>query len=206
MISFAITTHNEREYISNLVEQLLPTLEGTDEIVILDDNSSDPITAKLLLDISFIKGVRFHTLRFSGDFAEHKNKLNSICNEPYIFQIDADEILHPNLLKYVRDIVGHNPDVDLFWVPRVNTVEGLTQEDINNWGWKVNEKGWVLFPDYQGRLYKNTEEIRWEGKVHERIVGHKTSACLPAEEEWSIIHAKEIMRQRQQNELYNRIK
>lgn len=62
-----------------------------------------------------------------------------------------------------------------------------------------------MFPDYQTRLYKNSENIKWEGKVHERIVGHKTQAPFPAEEEWALRHIKEINRQREQNKLYETI-
>lgn len=206
MISFAVTTHNEGEYIKTLLDQLIPTLENTDEIVILDDNSYDPDTVKILEEYSRIEGISLNRKQFTDDFAEHKNWLNYLCREEYIFQLDADECLHPHLSEYIRELVGHNPYVDLFWLPRVNTVEGLTQDDIINWRWQVNENGWVMFPDYQGRLYKNTGDIRWTGKVHERIMGHTTEVFLPAEEEWSIIHKKEIQRQREQNRLYETIK
>jgi hypothetical protein len=98
--------------------------------------------------------------------------------------------------------VDNNKNIDLFLIPRVNIVNGLTEEDIRRWGWRINEKGWVMFPDYQTRLYRNTEEIKWEGNVHERIVGHKTTAPLPDEEEWCLYHIKEIERQRKQNDYY----
>jgi hypothetical protein len=96
-------------------------------------------------------------------------------------------------------------DIDLFLIPRVNVVNGLTDDDINKWGWQVNDNGWVMYPDYQTRLYRNHVDIKWEGKVHERIVGYKTMAPLPPEEEWSLYHIKDIDRQRKQNELYQTI-
>lgn len=203
MISFAITTHNEGEYVRQLFDQLIPFCEKTnDEIVVLDDNSTDPFTQNLLFRYADTEQIQLHHKDFKGDFAEHKNYLNSLCKGDYIFQIDADEKLNDNLLKYLHDLTGHNPEVDLFWLPRVNIVNGLTDEDIKRWGWQVNDKGWVVFPDYQGRLYKNTTEIKWERKVHEHISGHKVEAHLPAEEDWAIIHVKEIQRQREQNKLY----
>ena len=93
----------------------------------------------------------------------------------------------------------------MFLIPRVNVVDGLTDDDVRRWGWVIDERGWVMFPDYQTRLYRNREDIRWEGKVHERIVGYKTHAPLPAEEEWALYHIKDIMRQREQNEYYDTI-
>lgn len=203
MISFAITTHNEGEYIQQILDQLIPFCEITgDEIVVLDDNSTDPLTQNLLFRYADTDRIELHYKEFNGNFAEHKNYLNSLCTREYIFQIDADEYLSDNLLKYLHDLTGHNPDVDLYWVPRINIVHGLTQEDISRWRWTVNDKGHVMFPDYQGRLYKNTDSIYWQNRVHERITGHKNETHLPAEEEWAIVHMKDINRQRSQNNYY----
>jgi hypothetical protein len=94
-------------------------------------------------------------------------------------------------------------DVDVILVPRVNTVEGLTQDHIQKWGWKVNEKNWVNFPDPQWRVYKNNGAIRWENKVHEKLVGYDTISNLPWAEEFSIYHPKQIERQERQNDYYN---
>ena len=96
-------------------------------------------------------------------------------------------------------------EVDLVWIPRVNTVDGITDEHIQKWGWKVSEQGWVNFPDYQPRVFRNIESICWEGKVHEHIIGCETYAHLPPHEELSIYHPKTIHKQIQQNEYYNAI-
>lgn len=206
MISFAITTKNEGEYIQTLLDQLVPYCEQTgDEIVVLDDFSTDQFTRSILHSYDAMDTIRLHERALDGDFAAHKNYLNSLCEGDYIFQVDADETFHPNLLKYLHDIVENNTNVDLFLIPRINIVNGLTAEDIKRWGWHVNEKGWCVFPDYQTRLYKNALNIQWEGKVHERITGHHTHAPLPAEEEWALYHVKDISRQREQNRLYETI-
>jgi glycosyltransferase involved in cell wall biosynthesis len=203
MISFAITTHNEGPYIQDLMDQLIPHCESTgDEIVVVDDNSTDVFTSQILYNLADEDIIRLYSHALDNDFAAHKNYLNSLCQGDYIFQIDADEKFHNNLLTYLHDIVYNNTNVDLFLIPRVNVVNGLTEEDINRWGWRVNELGWVMFPDYQTRLYKNVDRIKWEGKVHERIIGYETHAPLPAEEQWSLYHIKEINRQREQNAYY----
>ena len=202
LISFAITTHNEGEYIRDLFDQLVPHCEQTgDEIVVVDDNSTDPFTLNLLYDYADKNIIQLYSHELNNDFGAHKNFLNSRCSGKYIFQVDADEKFNSNLLMYLHDIIDNN-DIDLYMIPRVNIVNGLTDEDIRRWGWRVNEKGWVMFPDYQTRLYRNDESIKWEGKVHERIVGYKTQAPLPDEEEWCLYHIKEIDRQRKQNDYY----
>jgi glycosyltransferase involved in cell wall biosynthesis len=212
LISFAITTHNEGEYIRDLLDQLIPYCEQTgDEIAILDDYSDDEVTKDILMETLTAAAREDSKLTFklayrhlNNDFAGHKNHLNSMCEGKYIFQVDADEKFNPNLLMYLHDIIDNN-DIDLYMIPRVNIVNGLTDEDIRRWGWRINEKGWVMFPDFQTRLYKNIPEIKWEGKVHERIMGYKTQAPLPAEEMWSLYHIKEIDRQRKQNDYYDTI-
>ena len=203
LISFAITTHNEGEYVRDLLDQLVPHCERTgDEIVVVDDNSTDVLTQNLLYDYDNSDKIELYNHDLNNDFAEHKNFLNSKCKGEYIFQVDADEKFHDNLLTYLHDIVDNNKNIDLFLIPRVNIVNGLTQEDIRRWGWRVNDKGWVMFPDYQTRLYRNDENIYWQGKVHEQIIGYKTQAPLPDEEEWCLYHIKEIERQRKQNDYY----
>lgn len=205
LISFAITTHNEGEYIRDLFDQLVPHCEQTgDEIIVVDDNSTDPFTLNLLYDYADRNIIQLYSHELNHDFGAHKNFLNSKCNGKYIFQVDADEKFNQNLLTYIHDIIDNN-DIDLYMIPRVNVVNGLTEEDIRRWGWRINEKGWVMFPDYQTRLYKNVPEIKWEGKVHERIVGYKTTAPLPDEEEWCLYHIKDIDRQRKQNDYYDTI-
>jgi glycosyltransferase involved in cell wall biosynthesis len=202
-VSFAITVKDEGEYVSDLLNQLVPYCDETgDEIVVVDDNSTDEYTLSILESHSSIGAISLYRHELNMDFATHKNFLNSKCTGDYIFQIDADETLHPNLLKYLHDVLEYNIDIDLFIVPRVNVVNGLTDEDIQRWGWKLNEFGWVMFPDPQTRIYRNRPEIKWEGKVHERITGHKTQTMFPAEEEWSIYHIKDIERQRKQNNFY----
>jgi glycosyltransferase involved in cell wall biosynthesis len=205
-ISYYITTHNEGQYVWDILEQLVPHCRHTgDEIVVLDDHSDDRTTLdafKWMIEQTDVRTC-VAVSKFQGDFAAHKNVGHGYCRGDYIFQLDADELLQDELLSSVTEIVESNPEVDLYYVPRINIVNGLTEEDIKRWNWRVSHQGWVMFPDYQGRLYKNLPHIKWEGKVHERIVGHKALTALPPEEEYAIIHVKEIDRQRKQNEFYN---
>ena len=126
-----------------------------------------------------------------------------MCSGDYIFQIDADEYPHEYLIESLPEILETNSKVEVYVVPRVNTVEGLTPEHITKWEWYVNENGWVNWPDYQWRIYKNSPDIKWENKVHEVIEGYKTMAQLPAHEDLSLYHPKTIERQEKQNNYYN---
>jgi hypothetical protein len=63
----------------------------------------------------------------------------------------------------------------------------------------------INWPDKQWRLYKNTPEIKWDGKVHERLVGFNKYTSLPETVEFALFHHKTIDRQEKQNEFYNKI-
>lgn len=196
-ISFAVTACNEHRELSFLLEVLRNSIHAEDEIVVqLDSNASEEVreVAKDYIEFPLNK-----------DFASFKNNLSKHCTKDYIFQIDADEYPNPYLIANLKDILQHNQTIDVFLVPRINTVEGLTDKHIQNWGWRVDDKGWVNFPDYQWRIWKNDSSIKWINKVHERLDGFKEYSALPQSEEFSLFHPKDIKRQERQNKLYETI-
>ena len=205
-ISYAITVCNEIQEITKLLNFLQLHIRKEDEIVIQYDESSvtDEVMDYLKLMDSMHENHKVVGFPLNKDFASFKNNLKSHCTKDYIFQVDADEIPHEYLVEYLGQVLQENP-VDIVFVPRVNTVEGLTDAHIQKWGWKVNEKGWVNWPDYQTRIYKNTPDVTWMNKVHERITGYDTFSNFPAEEQWCLYHHKQIDRQEQQNEFYETI-
>lgn len=207
-ITYAITVCNELVELTNLLNFLQPRIKSDDEILIQYDEDSvtkevkDYVTILSQLHKSQIRVISFS---LNSDFASFKNNLKDNANGMFIFQIDADEIPSEYLVENLQFFLESNKDVDLYFVPRVNTVEGLTKEHIQKWRWNVNENGWVNFPDYQTRIYRRTSEIHWVNKVHERIVGFNTMTVLPAEEDYCLYHHKQIERQEKQNAFYDTI-
>jgi hypothetical protein len=207
-ITYAITVCNELNEITNLINFLHPKIQKDDEILIQYDE--DGVTKEVMDYLKIISQIHPNEIKVIGfplnkDFASYKNNLKNNAKGIFIFQIDADEIPSESLIETIHQFLEYNKDVDLYFVPRVNTVEGLTDEHIQKWGWNVNERGWINFPDYQTRIYRRTSEIEWQGKVHERIVGFNTMTVLPAEEEYVLYHPKDIERQERQNALYETI-
>ena len=202
-ISYAITVCNEKKEVKRLVDFLLANKQQQDEIVVLyDQKNGDEAVINMLTKLNKLPNFQVWRGFFEGHFADWKNKLTEYCTGDYIFQIDADEIPHKFLLENLPYVLK-NSEVDLLYVSRVNTVEGLTSEHIQKWRWNVNEEGWVNWPDRQARIYKNSPEIRWEGKVHETVKGFKTYSPLPKLEEWALYHPKTIDRQEKQNAYYD---
>jgi len=209
-ISYAITVCNEIEEIKKLISFLFKHIRAEDEIVVLYDNKNgDPKVWQYLNLIALTADNQFNRFKieegeFNNNFSEWKNYLNSFCTGDVIVNIDADEIPNETLINSLPEIIKNNSNIDLFWIPRINTVSGITLEHIKRWGWSINEKGWVNWPnDYQGRIYRNTSSIKWRNKVHEVLEGHTTYSYLPAIEEYALYHSKTIERQEKQNNMYN---
>jgi hypothetical protein len=203
-ITYAVTVCNEFIEIQRLVHHLLKNKRVQDDVVILyDSKNGNPDIETFLRSHSVNGEFMWHRGEFEGHFADWKNRLNGYCTGDYIFQIDADEYLHPDLIKDLPAILETNPDVEVFLVPRVNTVDGLTQEHIDKWGWHVNQDGWVNFPDFQWRVFKNAPHIKWKDKVHESITGFTQYTYLPQQVEYSLFHPKTIQKQEKQNNYYN---
>ena len=202
MISIAITVCNEHQELENLLDYLQErALSPSYEVVVQIDQDN---YTKEVLSVILDRGIKhwFHPL--NKDFASYKNKLKEQCLGEFIFQIDADELIAPEMLHMLPQILKANPEVDLYYVPRINTVEGITPEYIQKWGWRY-ENNRVNWPDYQTRIYRNVPEIKWRNAVHEVIEGHRQFTVLPAVDELALIHPKTIERQEKQNNFYNTI-
>lgn len=209
-ISYAIPVCNEIVEIERLLSFLNTNKRDEDEIVIFYDETNGTKEVREYLK-SIVSGatytpledypIRWYSYDFDGHFGNMKNALTEMCTGDYIFQIDADEMVDEYFIRLLPQVLEHN-DVDIIKVPRINTVEGLTPKHVSKWGWNVDEKGYVNFPDYQWRIYKNSDDIKWINKVHEKLDGYKTLSHLPQDPEWCLKHHKTIDRQERQNKLY----
>ncbi len=208
-ISFAITAYNEHEELQVLLSQLEQIAKSDDEIVIQLDSKATPEVLSLVdqfINRDFTFTVKKCVFDLNNHFADFKNNLKSYCTKDWVFQIDADETLSETFSRVIHEVLDANDGIDLIAVPRVNIVKGLEQNDIIQWHWQVNSQGWVNWPDPQHRIFRNKPEVKWVNKVHEVIVGWKTYAELPSEDDsYALYHIKDIDRQRKQNEFYSKI-
>lgn len=202
-LSYGITVCNELNEIKNLISFLKDNIHKDDEIVVLFDSMNGSYEVRDFLKTLSLDCKIYMDSKFNNNFSDWKNLLNSKCDGDYILQLDADEMIPKILIKNLRLIIETNPNVDLFLLPRINIVDGITDDDISKWNWYVNSKGWINWPDQQGRLYK--KGMIWGGRVHERISNFKTVSGFPLEENFAIIHNKDIERQRRQNNYYRSI-
>ncbi len=207
-ISYAITVCNEHKELHKLLTFLFEHKRLEDEVVVQrdKDNCTDEVWDVCERFESKQASEYKHTsFSLNKNFAAYKNNLNNNCNGDWIFQIDADEIPNAYLMEALPFILEANEGVEAFWVPRVNTVAGITDEHIAKWGWRVDDMGWVNFPDWQMRIYRNDNAIFWVKPVHEQLKGYTKFANLPPEEKFALYHPKNIGRQEKQNKFYETI-
>ena len=205
-VSYGITVYNEEDELNRLLNILIHKTDVEDEIVVCVDGDNDGVRFVLdswVQEFSHAKMIQVYQRALNRDFAAQKNSVIENSTGDYIFHIDADEYPNEILLSQIKEILEMNDGIDLIWIPRVNTINGMRKEHIQRWGWKVDKQGWVNYPDYQPRLFRNDKSIRWERPLHELITGCKTYSHLPPQEELSLYHPKTIEKQEQQNMFYN---
>ena len=203
-ISYGLTASTEIDELPQLLQVLVDKIGVNDEIVLqLDEGNSAP-GIQNLVEQRFTS-VKIITFPLNAHFGNFKNNLKKFCSKDYILQLDADEIPNAKLLDAIPEITSQNPEIDLIHIPRANTVSGITDSHLEKWGWRLNEKGWVNWPDYQPRLIKNTQEIHWDLPVHEVIRGFSQQAFLPSTENLCLYHNKQITKQESQNQFYSNL-
>lgn len=202
-ITYGITVNNEADEVQKLLNILIPLIDNDDEIIVMQDITKEDADVTNILDSYGSKIVRI-TARLDGDFSAFKNSLISHATKRYLFQIDADEYPTKELIRNLKWFLLKNHKKDCFLVPRINIVNGITDSDIKNWNWNLNEKAYVNFPDYQNRIFKLGKNIKWQNKIHEVLINFKRVKKMPSNnEDYCLVHIKSIDRQRDQNAFYD---
>jgi glycosyltransferase involved in cell wall biosynthesis len=204
MISYTITACNEEKELAVLLDTLSQHITDDDELVIQLDSEklTEEVREVIYRYLESIKNLIVIEFPLDKDFSRFKNNLKKYCSKEWIFNIDADEVPSQFLLSNLKTILESNTDIDMFLVPRWNTVFNITPDHITRWGWNFDEQERVNWPDYQTRIYKNTDSIVWENKVHERITGFETYTFFPDDEAYCLYHMKSIQKQESQNLFY----
>jgi len=207
-ISYTVTVYNELKELKILLPLLEQArIDTNDEIIIVhtyrqeEDKETD--LDKNIQSLCKNVADQYTRYHFDKKFADMKNFTNNLATKDYIINFDADEFASIETIDIWKEAI--NPNNDLYHLPRVNTVKNYTLDDVKQYGWNINNNGWINWPDYQPRIYKNNSKIKWIGNVHEQLTGFENAAALPANPRYAIIHHKDIEKQRSQNALYENI-
>lgn len=196
-ISYAICVCNEDREVKSLINFLLKVKDEEDEVNVLLDSKNGTKEVRDILE-SYGDKIVVNEREFDGKFSDHRNYHTTKCTGDYIFAIDADEMPQEALIVNIKSFEG-----DIMYIPRINICPGYTAEWLDKHKFQLNEMGWINYPDYQGRYYKNDGKIKWENDLHERLAGGENVARVDAKPLVSLLHIKTVERQDKQGEYYD---
>jgi hypothetical protein len=190
---------NEKVVVS-LLQYLSKNKDTNDNILLLFDGSEDNVPS------CYKKYAQPFCHKLDYSYSEHRNYILGFLKNDYSLFLDSDERIPKELIYNIKDIISNNDYPDLINLPRINIVEGLTQEAAKQYGWSVTDNNIIQWEqgDYQTRLFKNGIGLKWTGNLHERIYTGKNNTVytlmrLPQN---AIIHRKTLEVQLKGNEDY----
>ena len=136
-VSYLVTTHNETDCLDSLLSKLMSFKKDNHEVVLLDDYSDNPTTISIIE--KYKSSINFQQKKLQNDYGAHKNYGISLCKGEWIFQIDADELPTDVLLENIDVLLESNANNETLWLPRLNYFVGVTQTDIEMWGWNLRK-------------------------------------------------------------------
>lgn len=117
-VSVCIPTYNRKDYLKETLESIFVQTYKDYEIVIVDDGSTDG-TEEMIQHINF--PIRYYWQENAGDAAA-RNKLIELAQAKYITFIDSDDLLMPNALERMMEVMTHEKEDVVIYGPylRIN--------------------------------------------------------------------------------------
>ena len=113
-ISIALITFNEEANLPRTLESVMPLVrDGDGEIIIVDSGSTDRT-----VEIAQSCGAKVFVEPWKG-FAAQKNSAMEKASGDWVLQLDADEVLEPELADEIS-LSTQSSSVVGFWIPRKN--------------------------------------------------------------------------------------
>lgn len=146
-ISGVLVVKNEQDTIENSLRSIV----WADEIIVVDSSSTD-----LTINIASKYTSKVYHYDFNNDFSQIRNFALSKVTKDWIISLDADERLSTNY-DLITSLTTSR-QFDGFWFPRRNYID---EETYLKYG--------IFYPDYQLRLFRNKKNIKYKGKIHEKV-------------------------------------
>jgi glycosyltransferase involved in cell wall biosynthesis len=146
-VTATIITLNEAAHI----EAAIASLRWADEIIVVDSGSTDETVS-----LAQRAGARVVARGWTG-WIDQKNHAAELASNDWIFSLDADERVTPELAGELRGLLATEPALAGYRMPRVSYYFGRWIRTTD------------FYPDYQTRLY-DRRRGRWRGQyVHESV-------------------------------------
>lgn len=202
--TYAVEVCNEDKELYSLLSFLVKVKESTDDINVLIDSGKVTQGVRDVLSHFDLPDVSTCEREHDGDFAAHRNYHIEQCKGDFIFMIDADEIPQEPLIQNMRTPIMET-GCDCIYIPRMNICPGATGEWLQKCNFKINEAGFINWPDYQGRIFRNKASIRWSKSLHEKVEGFEKAISLEANPLIGLWHIKSVEKQDKQDQFYKQL-
>jgi hypothetical protein len=191
-LTYTIQVCNESRELFSLLNFLQKTIDDEDEVNVVVDTEHTTDKVECVLEhfkerINIFKRP-FDTFRENAQFHIEK------ANGEYIFGIDADEMPQETLIRNIKSIIEQS-DAEIIAIPRINIHPGSTREFIEKSNFSVNEVGWINWPDFQMRIYKKCDYIKWSDEVHTKLIGSDKVVAVQTDPRLALWHIKSIEKQ-----------
>lgn len=114
-LSVALITLNEEANLARTLDSVMPLVrDGQGEIILVDSGSTDRT-----LEIARSHGAKTFVEPWKG-FAAQKNSALEKASGEWVLQLDADEVLEPELALEINAAIQQNNGLAGFWIPRRN--------------------------------------------------------------------------------------
>src|SRR3989339_1768526 len=144
-LTLSMIVKNEEKYIKDCLESVK---DIADEIIIIDTGSTDDT-----IKIAESYGAKVYNFEWVNDFSAARNFALGKSTGEWILYLDADERMDANSIHELKRIIGTSQRVGYYC-----TVKSIDREESRD-----NSMSYV-------RLFANSPEIKFVGKVHEQIV------------------------------------
>lgn len=134
------------------LDECLSSLAFADCIVLLDSGSVDAT-----LDIARAHDAQIHQSADWPGFGIQKNRAVALLDTDWIFLIDADEVVTPELSASIQAAIAA-PRADVYELDRLSSFCG-------RW---IRHSGW--YPDWIARLFRRGSAQFSEDLVHEKLL------------------------------------
>lgn len=136
------------------------------EVAVVWDGAPPAFDPAPLCPVPLRQAVR----ALGGDFSAQRNAMLELLSTGWTLYLDADERLSPATWALLPRLMAV-PGTGAWLFPRVTAYPDADHL----------RAGYGLWPDMQLRLFRRTPGVRFDGRVHERVVGIDSHTCLLAD-------------------------
>jgi hypothetical protein len=192
-LTYTIQVCNESRELYSLLNFLTRVIDEEDEVNVVVDIDHTTEKVELVLEHfggrvnifkrpfdNFHTNAQFHIEKATGD---------------YIFGIDADELPQEPLIKNIKKIIEET-GAEIIAVPRINIHPDITEEDAKAFGFNLNEVGFINWPDFQTRVHKKCDHVRWTEELHTKLSGSDKMAAVKPLPSLALWHIKSMDKQK----------